>query len=167
MCVETRSANFGPRRVGDYATDKWRGDAPLHSLYSLRNPDGLRKNGGSDQERCIRSGQSRVAWMICRMAMLFWPREMKCGAVLLSCPEKVTERCIRICLHFRKIDCINFIWDYSQKLTTTLKRPYRGGNKGLYVLLSMTQAGPGRTVKQEQEEISLNHVQTFISPSVV
>ena len=43
---------------------------------------------------------------------------------------------------------------------------YRGGNKGLYVLLSMTQAGPGRTVKQEQEEISRNHVQTFISPSV-
>ena len=44
---------------------------------------------------------------------------------------------------------------------------YRGGNKGLFVLLSRTQAGPGRTVKQEQEEISRNHVQTFISPSVV
>ena len=43
---------------------------------------------------------------------------------------------------------------------------YRGGNKGLFVLLSRTQAGPGRTVKQEQEEISRNHVQTFISPSV-
>ena len=45
----------------------------------------------------------------------------------------------------------------------------RGGsraNKGLNVLLSRTQAEPGRTVKQEQEEISLNHVQTFISPSV-
>ena len=39
---------------------------------------------------------------------------------------------------------------------------YRGENKGLYVLLSRTQAGPGRTVKQEQEEISRNHVQTFI-----
>ena len=43
---------------------------------------------------------------------------------------------------------------------------YRGVNKGLYVLLSRTQAGPGRTVKQEQEEISRNHVQTFIFPSV-
>ena len=41
-----------------------------------------------------------------------------------------------------------------------------GGNKGLFVLLSRTQAGPGRTVRQEQEEISRNHVQTFISPSV-
>ena len=40
---------------------------------------------------------------------------------------------------------------------------YRGGNKGLCVLLSRTQAEPGRTVKQEQEEISRNHVQT---PSV-
>ena len=36
----------------------------------------------------------------------------------------------------------------------------------MFVLLSRTQAGPGRTVKQEQEEISRNHVQTFISPSV-
>ena len=43
---------------------------------------------------------------------------------------------------------------------------YREGNKGLYVLLSRSQAGPGRTVKQEQEETSRNHVQTFISPSV-
>ena len=44
---------------------------------------------------------------------------------------------------------------------------YRGGNKGLFVLVSRTQAGPGRAVKQEQEEISRNHVQTFISPSVL
>ena len=41
---------------------------------------------------------------------------------------------------------------------------YRGGNKVLFVLLSRTQAGPGRTVKQEQEEISRNHVQAFIPP---
>ena len=34
---------------------------------------------------------------------------------------------------------------------------YRGGNKGMFVLLIRTQAGPGRTVKQEQEEISPNH----------
>ena len=44
---------------------------------------------------------------------------------------------------------------------------YRGGNKGLYVLLSRTQAGPGKTAKQEQEEISRNHEQTFICLSVV
>ena len=36
----------------------------------------------------------------------------------------------------------------------------------MFVLLSRTQAGPGRTVKQEQEEISRNHVQTFICLSV-
>ena len=29
-------------------------------------------------------------------------------------------------------------------------------------MLSRTQAGSGRTVKQEQEQISRNHVQTFI-----
>ena len=43
---------------------------------------------------------------------------------------------------------------------------YRGVNKGLHVLLSRTQAGPGRKVKQEQEEFSRNHVQTFIYLSV-
>ena len=43
---------------------------------------------------------------------------------------------------------------------------YRGVNKGLYALLSRTQAGPGRTVKQEQKKISRNHVQTFIYLSV-
>ena len=52
-------------------------------------------------------------------------------------------------------------WDFLPKVVI-----YRGGNKGLYGLLSRTQAGPGRTVKQEQEEMSLNHVQTFISPSL-
>ena len=39
---------------------------------------------------------------------------------------------------------------------------YRGANKGLQILLSGTQAGPGRAVKQEQEINSRNHIQTFI-----
>ena len=43
---------------------------------------------------------------------------------------------------------------------------YRGANKGLHVLLSRTQAGPGRAVKQEQEENSCNHVRTFKSDPV-
>ena len=38
---------------------------------------------------------------------------------------------------------------------------YWVGLKGLNVLLSRTQAGPGRAVKQEQEENSRNHVRTF------
>ena len=38
---------------------------------------------------------------------------------------------------------------------------YRDGLKGIHVLLSNSQAGPGRTVKQEQEGISHNHIQTF------
>ena len=37
----------------------------------------------------------------------------------------------------------------------------------MYFLLSRTQAGPGRTVKQEQEVTSRNHVQTFSGCSVV
>ena len=58
------------------------------------------------------------------------------------------------------------ILTYTLKGFLTYNQVYRGANKGLHVLLSSTQAGPGRTVKQEQEEISRNHVQTFISPSV-
>ena len=38
---------------------------------------------------------------------------------------------------------------------------YRARNKGLQMLLSNSQAGPGTTAKQEQEEISRNHVQAF------
>ena len=36
----------------------------------------------------------------------------------------------------------------------------------MQILLSNSQAGPGRTVKQEQEESYRNHVQTFIPGSV-
>ena len=44
---------------------------------------------------------------------------------------------------------------------------YRAPGKSMYFLLSRTQAGPGRTVKQEEEDISSNHVQTFSGCSVV
>ena len=43
---------------------------------------------------------------------------------------------------------------------------YRAPGKSMYFLLSRTQAGPGRTVEQEQDEISRNHVQTFSGCSV-
>ena len=46
----------------------------------------------------------------------------------------------------------------------TLK--YRDRLKGMHILLSNSQAGPGETAKQEQEEISRNHVQTFFGCSV-
>ena len=44
---------------------------------------------------------------------------------------------------------------------------YREPAKGLQILLSRTQAGPGRAVKEEQEEISPNHVQAIYGASVV
>ena len=43
---------------------------------------------------------------------------------------------------------------------------YREEIYSLQILLSRTQAGPGRTGKQEQEEISPNHVQRINLPSV-
>ena len=42
----------------------------------------------------------------------------------------------------------------------------REPGKGMQILLSRTLAGPGRTVKQEQEEISRNHVQNFSGGSL-
>ena len=38
---------------------------------------------------------------------------------------------------------------------------YRDRLKCMQILLSRTQAGPGRAAKQEQEQTSRNHVQTF------
>ena len=38
---------------------------------------------------------------------------------------------------------------------------YRDELKGMPIVLSTTQAGPGKTVKLEQEEISPNHVKAF------
>ena len=43
---------------------------------------------------------------------------------------------------------------------------YRALNEAMRILLSRTQAVPGRAGKQEQEEISPNHVPTTISGSV-
>ena len=42
-----------------------------------------------------------------------------------------------------------------------LEEKYRGEPKGLQILLSYSQAGPGRKAKQGQEEITRNHVQAF------
>ena len=44
---------------------------------------------------------------------------------------------------------------------------YRAEKKSLQILLSSTQAGPGRKVKQEQEEISRNHVPRLFLGSVL
>ena len=46
------------------------------------------------------------------------------------------------------------------------KYVYRGREKSLQILISYSQAGPGRKAKQGQEEISCNHVPTFFLGSV-
>ena len=43
---------------------------------------------------------------------------------------------------------------------------YRDKKKGLQILLSYSQAGPGIKAKQGQEEISRSHVQAFFLGSV-
>ena len=53
-------------------------------------------------------------------------------------------------------------WQMKKVLNDKYYEMYRDRLKGVQILLSRTQARPGRTVKQEQEEISRNHVQAFI-----
>ena len=61
----------------------------------------------------------------------------------------------------------HFVGQFSSTYDLTLNRVlYRDRLKGVQILLSSTQAGPGRTVKQQQEEISRNHVQAFYPISV-
>ena len=43
---------------------------------------------------------------------------------------------------------------------------YRAEKKSLQIVLSSTQAGPGRKVRQEQKEISRNHVPRLFLGSV-
>ena len=43
---------------------------------------------------------------------------------------------------------------------------YRDEIYSLQIQLSRTQAGPGRAVKEQQEQISRNHVQTIFGTSV-
>ena len=45
-------------------------------------------------------------------------------------------------------------------------KKYRSEKKSLQILLSSTQAEPGRKVKQEQEDISRNHVPRLFLGSV-
>ena len=52
----------------------------------------------------------------------------------------------------RKLRVASYAWAMSV---------YRDRLKSVQILLSRTQAGPGRKVKQEQEEISHNHVPSF------
>ena len=51
------------------------------------------------------------------------------------------------------------------KCIIRLSRLYKDGLKGMQIWLSNSQAGPGKAVKQEQEEISGNHVQALNSQS--
>ena len=52
---------------------------------------------------------------------------------------------------------------YSDGIASML---YRDRLKSMQILLSRTQAGPGRAVKQEQKQTSRNHVQNLQSISV-
>ena len=62
---------------------------------------------------------------------------------------------------------INLISVDTSKSSTFSHSLYRDEIYSLQMLLSRTQAGPGRTVKQEQEETSQNHVQRINLISVV
>ena len=72
--------------------------------------------------------------------------------------EKVEHVCFLVEL---KGESVFTNFQMCTRWTKGANRLYRGEPKGLYVLLSRTQAGPGGTIEQEREENSRNHVQAF------
>ena len=61
------------------------------------------------------------------------------------------------------------IYTFSKLTILTIFAPVRlcrAEKKCLQILLSVTQSGPGRKVKQEQEEISRNHIPRLFLSSV-
>ena len=93
----------------------------------------------------------------------FWPK--KCWSrsrkTIYLKPIKAEPSVLRKYGHF------GYKLDFWKTKPCTISGTYRDENLSLQILLSMTQAGPGRTVKQEQEEISPNHVQRLNLISVV
>ena len=53
------------------------------------------------------------------------------------------------------------IWLWNRQTLSGWRGNYRGRLKSIQILLGRTQAGPGRKVKQEQEENSRNRVPSF------
>ena len=78
---------------------------------------------------------------------------------LVVVPEDVPA----VLLHYRVTHHVdsNLPLTSKQKLHFSMKSMYRDRLKGMQILLSRTQAGAGRTGKQEQEQTSRNHVQAF------
>ena len=70
------------------------------------------------------------------------------------------------CLWFWQIQPCYYTSQVPISLFHAIESEYRGVNKGLYVMLSRTHAGSGRKVKQQQEEISRNHVPRLFLGSV-
>ena len=71
----------------------------------------------------------------------------------------------------RSCSCLAVLPDSAWVLLNKINQPfftslYRAEKKSLQMLLSSTQAGPGRKVKQEQDEISRNHVPRLFLSSV-
>ena len=58
---------------------------------------------------------------------------------------------------------INLLMHVHKLGNDKIQKIYRARNKGMQILLSNSQAEPGRKVKQEQEEVSRNYVPNFFS----
>ena len=67
---------------------------------------------------------------------------------------------LSIQIHFRSLTSAETMLGTLENCSLSLIM-YRDRLKGVQISLSNSQAGPGRKLKQEQEEISRNHAQAF------
>ena len=83
---------------------------------------------------------------------------------------KVAQYGLRLRLQYYSLNarqCVSAREVIVKSGTSWAMNEYRDRLKGLQILLSRTQAGPGRKVKQEQKETSRNHVPRLFLSSVL
>ena len=78
-----------------------------------------------------------------------------------SYSKKKLEHCRENCVQTGNLRYITQLQHAFSVFITHQAPMYRDRLKGMKILLSRTQAGSGRTGKQEQEQTSCNHVQAF------
>ena len=85
-----------------------------------------------------------------------WSGTLEKKGGILCCPCYYGWRAAALLLASCRLLYATDPFRHNQRIVPS--RCYRGEKKSLQILLSYSQAGPGRKAKQDQEDISRNHV---------
>ena len=92
-------------------------------------------------------------WVILSVTQWLWWPVFNVSCVLIYLRRWVVS--FKICIIKWKLACLQAVWIYRDEINS------------LQIQLSRTQAGPGRAVKEQQEQNSPNHVQRINLTSVL